>query len=191
MSIRTFICVPLSDSVIDKIARISEVVNRHALDLSLKRGFKLVKSDNLHITLKFLGDIELEDIPRISDAMEKAVSGIEPFEVTVRGFGGLPRIEKPRILYVGVEDEPEHISEIAGALERGLPDVRKEHKKYIPHITFMRLKDPSIWRRIVKCFEGLWGEYFGIEQITCIDLMESELKPSGPQYRRLERVEFA
>ncbi len=187
MSIRSFIAVPLSEEVLEAVARTSDGLRAEACRV---RGITWVDPDNFHITLKFLGDIEYSDVPEIMDVVNSAVSGIEPFEIAVQGLGGLPRIEKPRVVYAGVSDPEKHLSRIFNGINEGLVSVRKDHKKYIPHITLMRIKHPPAWGKILGLLDGLWTRGFGNDLVRYIDIMESELRPEGPRYRRIERVEL-
>ena len=187
MAIRSFISVPLSEEVIDQIDRTSRGLREKASGI---RGITYVKPENLHITLKFLGDIEMSDVPGIADVMQQAVNGISPFEIAVSTLGGLPRIEKPRVVYVGIQDEGKHLTSIFEKLNLKLHKVKKDHKKYIPHVTLMRIKHPKAWTRMVKLFDGMWTRNFGLDEVNCIELMQSELKPDGPEYRVLERIQL-
>lgn len=188
MSIRTFISVPLSDVVRDDLGRIREHISNCSDILPLKKGFKAVKPDNYHITLKFLGDVEEKEIPRIRETMQLAVRDIRPFDVTVHGFSGLPRIEKPRVVYIQVHDEHSRLADIYETLNTKLGYIKKEKRKYIPHITFIRIRRQKAWPGLASRLSGFLNRRFGVEQVSCIDLMASELNPSGPEYSRLERV---
>jgi len=190
MSIRAFISAPLNDCILDDLGRVRDIIDEAGRSMSVRRGFKPVKPDNYHITLKFLGDIEESDIPGIKNSMEKAVRDIEPFDVTIHGFSGLPRIEKPRVVYIQVHDEFQKLTDIYSVLNNELGYIKKERRKYIPHITFIRIKHQKAWHELAPRLRGVLDRQFGVERVSCIDLMASELKPAGPQYYRLERVEF-
>lgn len=190
MSIRAFISVPLDDCIIDDLGRVRDIIGEAGKSTSVHRGYKPVKPDNYHITLKFLGDIEEAEIPGVKSSMEKAVRDMKPFNVTIHGFSGLPRIERPRVVYVQVYDEFQKLTDIYNILNTTLSHIKKERRKYIPHITFIRIKNQKAWPELAAQLRGFLDRRFGVEHVSCIDLMASELKPAGPQYYRLERVEF-
>jgi len=186
--IRMFIAVPLNPEVIDAIGRVRDIIGEYRDAFSPSRGFKMVRPENYHITLKFLGDVDEREIPAVKDVMEEAVAGLDPFDITLAGYGGLPRIERPRVVYINVEDAEGRLARIAGVLNEKLSHFRKEKKTYVPHVTFIRVQRPAAWHGLAQRLQGLLDRTFGVHRVECIDLVASELKPSGAEYHMLERV---
>ncbi|MFH1707925.1 MAG: RNA 2',3'-cyclic phosphodiesterase [Planctomycetota bacterium] len=187
--VRAFISAPISDEVRAAITRVQTMLINSSGPRSMS-GLSLVAPENYHITLKFLGDTEVEEIPRITAVMREITAAITPFDVAVAGVGGLPRIEKPRVVYIGVRDDSGYLAEIAEGLNTRFPEHKQDHKRFVAHITFMRVTRPEAWHWAASRLDGWWAAEFGRDRVTGIELMQSVLRPDGPEYSLLERVSF-
>jgi len=182
---RTFIAVHFDEAIREKI---------FAAGASLRKfvaSGKWVALENLHLTLKFLGEISEEELGQVKSLVRKCVEGTAPWQVKVRGLGAFPPGGTPRVLWAGIEDPRGNLSRIAANLNEALEGiVPKEARPFVPHITFARLKkvdDPSGLRREIDRNGHM---EFGLHEITSIQLMKSQLSPGGPKYSVLERVEL-
>jgi len=139
-SIRTFIAVELSSTV---IARAQE-------------GIKLLKTSGaevgwvdraqMHLTLKFLGNVTDIETPEICRVVLGAASQVEPFEIVFRGLGAFPRVSEPRTIWMGIEQGQEELAELHAAIEDALKKEMgfgKENRKFHPHLTLGRLRKES------------------------------------------------
>jgi 2'-5' RNA ligase len=139
-SIRTFIAVELSSTV---IARAQE-------------GIKLLKTSGaevgwvdraqMHLTLKFLGNVTDIETPEICRVVVGAASQVEPFEIVFRGLGAFPRVSEPRTIWMGIEQGQEELAELHAAIEDALKiemGFGKENRKFHPHLTLGRLRKES------------------------------------------------
>ena len=156
---------------------IREQLTNHIDSLKHKYdGVKWEKSDKLHITLKFLGNVEESKLDGISSLLIKLASEYSPFNLSLTDFGGFPNLKKPRILYVGLSNNTQ-LSNLVQELEEQFAELgfEKEGRKFVPHITLGRVKKKiNIQYRPQIIQSGF--------QLNEIGLMKSELCSSGSVY---------
>lgn len=147
---------------------------------------RLVNPGNIHLTLRFLGDIREDQVGPISKAMEAAVEGVGRFTLSVRGLGAFPRPSNPKVLWLGVKgaDPLFHISKrlLDGLSGLGLTPDRKGFK---PHVTIGRVKRPGHGPRFRTLVEEHHDTAFGEQPVEDILLKKSLLTPQGPIYSTL------
>ncbi len=181
--IRSFIAID--------IGRVPELLKFVKALREIDSDLKFVKLDSLHITLKFLGDIDEELVPEIESFMRKAVEGHEPFEMDLKGTGVFPNYERISVVWAGLENT-EILSNIAEKLDDGLTMMgfRQERRKFSPHITIARVGntlDTIGLPETVKRFESSEFTTLKVEKII---LKKSELTPKGPVYSDVVTVEL-
>ncbi len=183
--IRIFIATEVSDRIANEIANIQDRLKDSADRVSW------VKPGNIHLTLRFLGDIEENRMEEIYRAMLQSVSGIDPHDISVKGIGVFPNLNNPRVIWLGVVDE-EKLKIIYKALERELCMVgfEKEDRNFHPHISIGRVRYLSNKRAFKERIEGLNGIELGNLIIDKILLYKSELKPSGAIHTRLKEAKL-
>lgn len=183
--VRTFIAIDLPDEI------------RHKADdliadlQSAPAKVKWVESENLHITLKFLGDVDLREVHRVCNAVTAAVAELEPFTVELTGVGAFPDVKRPRTVWVGVTEGIEDIRKLHQSVETKLAELkfRKERRQYHPHLTVGRVRRGSgglkeLAERLVQC-----GEMpFGTLPVQELLVISSRLEPDGPVYEVLSRA---
>ncbi len=181
MSIRAFIAIAVSESVLRRCQKISADLRK----LNLEGRFAQIQS--LHLTLQFLGNIEEAKLAGIGEAIEDTAKEVASFHVEICQLGVFPHLARPRVVWVGVEPVDalkELQSKIQQRLERlGFP---KENREFHPHLTLLRLKSR---RNLAGLIQYVQGEgdcekegRFGVEEIH---LYQSILKPGGAEYRKL------
>ena len=178
MKIRSFIAINLDETIKEKLKNIENSF-REALP---KSKIKWVKKDNFHITLRFLGDINQEDIPKIEDTIGEFAQECSAFTIDFHEVGVFPGIRRPRVLWIG-GDYSDIFRDFYTGFNLKLESIGfPEDKPFLPHITFGRIK--YIPEREVKILKELIDEarFNYKETVTHIDLMRSQLKPEGPIY---------
>jgi 2'-5' RNA ligase len=183
MSFRSFISVDIDAG--------PELVNV-CKDLKDTRSrLKVVDPRILHITLKFLGDIEERLVPEIVSVMRDSVEGIDPFHFDLRGVGAFPNSKKIRVVWVGIPD-PGPMPVLVERLEEGLSGLgfEKERREFRPHLTVARAKDPRGMEEVREIMNGLKDHHFGTQDVSSIRLKKSILGPKGPTYSTVEEVAF-
>ncbi len=149
---------------------------------TMGRPVKPVSADNLHVTLKFLGDTNPARIPEIRNAVSEAVHGEKSFETHIVGLGAFPRIQRPSVIWAGLENG-EPLIKIAESLETKLSGLgfHPEHKPFHPHLTLARIKSKPPPELAELLNENQTTE-FGVVSISSVELFQSELQPNGPRY---------
>ncbi len=178
--IRTFIAVDLPDSFIETIAEIQQ---------ELKGNIKLVDAKQVHITMKFLGDVPEKKIPKIEDALSGVNS--EPFTARVKGVGAFPKPGYARVIYIGA-DPAETFTKLYAEVESALTPLgfKREKRPFTPHATLARVKhNPEEARmRLRDTIEHLSDIEVGTMDVDTIKLKKSTLTPKGAIYETLKEV---
>ncbi len=174
---RLFIGIKLSDSVKTNLCEICRDLKKDAPKI------RWVKEDNIHITLKFLGETDRKD--QVIDALENKVS-TPKFKLEFQGLGSFGRGLDLRILWAGIgacEELAALFNQIESALEPlGFP---KETRRFSPHITLGRNKHGQIDEAFSEKIHLLSDHHFGVVDVSSFQLISSTLKLSGPTYKTL------
>ena len=182
MTIRSFLAFELPPDIKRMVKDISEDVRRSGLDL------KLVKVDNIHLTVVFMGNIRSEDVRAIGEKAGDVCVGFEPFEIALKGLGVFPNTRRPRVLWLGLEMETERISAFRDGLQERLLDfgVKEEKRAFTPHLTLGRFRKPErhdpLLGDIISQYADIKGPVGQLEELV---MFKSELRPGGAEYTRL------
>ncbi len=178
--IRCFVAIPLAAEVVSGITRIQGRLRELDLDASWPRP------EGLHLTLKFLGEIEELQVPEVARAMGRAVEGRGSLDLAVRGLGAFPRRSDPRVVWVGVEGGPA-LQDLQSAVEDELVRLGfpREDRRFHPHLTAARVKSRRNVARLIRFLETEVVELGGF-RAEQVNLYQSLLRPEGAQYRVLE-----
>jgi 2'-5' RNA ligase len=149
---------------------------------AMGRPVKPVSADNLHLTLKFLGDTDPTRLPEICHAVSGTVDGETAFETDIVGLGAFPRIQRPSVVWAGLENG-EPLIRIAEFLEILLSELgfHPEQKPFHPHLTLARIKSKPPGE-LAELLNENQTTNFGVASISSVELFQSELQPNGPQY---------
>ena len=181
--IRTFIAIDVPDEVKNIISRAQENLRRIGSD-----RISWTRSQSIHLTLKFLGDVNEEEISDIANRIETAVLDFSYFDIQTTSPGGFPRIQKPRVLWLGI-DGGDALINIADAADKGLSKLGfdREKKIFNPHLTVGRVKSLSPNSELPFRFSSM---DFGSVRWTAeeVNVMASELKPTGAVYTVLDTI---
>ncbi len=161
---------------------------------NLKRSnakIKLVEPENLHLTLKFLGDTREDKIEEITSIIEESSREVKPFEITLEKTGVFPNPSSMRVIWIGVTGG-EKLKTIADKLDEKLVKLgyKKEGRGFKPHLTIARVKKPGDKNKIKPILEKYKDTCFGRTKIEEIHLKKSTLTPSGPIYITLREVKL-
>ena len=181
IKLRTFIAIALPEAVQDKVdALLSDLRKADA-------AVRWVPSQNLHLTLKFLGDVEETRLADLFVGIRKATEGIEPFQITLTGLGAFPNPRRPRVLWIGLE-VPEAMKKLYSNMEEELSRLHfpKEKRKFSPHLTIGRVKGLRGMEALMSVVERT---DFGPETVSVarIVAMKSDLRPTGVVYAPLKK----
>lgn len=180
---RTFVAVPISGEVRDEVKRVVAAL------MPRTRGIRWVPPGNLHLTLKFLGDVEEARIPDLSRAIGLATAGVPPFTVRTGRLGAFPRMVNPRVLWVALEGDLASLLRLQRRVEEelvklGLP---AEDRSFSPHLTVGRATRDT-HARIEGPLEG--ADHPWEMRVDRVHLMRSILNPGGAVYSSLFQAEL-
>ncbi len=150
-----------------------------------------VEAENLHLTLKFLGDIDMTDIAEIYMRLKRDLADFSPFEVSVNRVGAFPDLDRARTLWVGVDDVEDSLGQVFDQLETSLASLRfrKEARRFSPHLTIGRVKDSHVAMDELRALMNEHLEFAGgamdVEELV---LFSSQLERTGPVYEPLARI---
>ncbi|MDI6917140.1 MAG: RNA 2',3'-cyclic phosphodiesterase [Thermoplasmatales archaeon] len=158
---------------------------------NIDADLKLVEPGNVHLTLKFLGEIDENRIDKISEVMEDSIKHISPFSIKLRGVGVFPSMSYMRVLWIGLKDA-EKLGVIAERLENELSNLgfKKEKRSFSPHATIGRVKSPRNKNILQSFLKENASKDFGEIDVKCIRLKKSVLTPKGPEYSTVKEASF-
>ncbi len=179
--IRAFIAIPFEDAAQSAIMKIVDELQRGA-----GHAVKWVDKDNLHLTLKFLGNINEDQIQRVKNAMD-ALKTIDIFTMDLYGIGAFPSVTRPRVIWIGIKQK-EEAKALFDRIEESISDINREDRPFSAHITIGRVKDKFDSRGLEKV-RNLWNDKIICRSIAeRVTLFQSMLSPKGSVYRVLYEV---
>lgn len=185
---RTFIAVDFPNQVIEKINKLQKSLNGSASSI-----IRWIKPENIHLTLKFLGEVELEKVQIIEKNLDIIANEIEPFHLNLERIGAFPNWGHPRIVWIGIEkSEPLYL--LVKEIEKKMVVLgcQREIKPFSPHLTIGRVRD-NVSLEDLQMLEIKCHTLSRIEDqimITKIHLYKSDLHPLGPVYTLLHSSSF-
>lgn len=139
---------------------------------------------NLHITLRFLGEIRPDGIPALAEALAGVAAASPPFSLDAAGGGAFPGPRNPRVLWVGFREPLELVGKLQQNMENALSGAGfpREDRPFHPHITVGRVRGvlPPAWGE--RFVQALAGRSFGVVTVSSFRLFESRLSPGGAIY---------
>lgn len=188
--IRSFIAIPLPVEIQSKLEEFTRTTN-----ITPRNGFRPVKSCNIHLTLKFLGDATPEQIQSVSSCLAEITQSQNPFCITFEGVGAFPNWNQPRVIWIGMH-APSELERLFNTIDQstvklGFPS---EGRKFSPHLTLARvissMTDP-FFSRVILTLKSLKPQpKIGEMTASHIHLYKSDLQPGGPVYSVLSSHPF-
>jgi len=159
---------------------------------SMGAGIKWVKPENVHLTLKFLGDVKQESLNEISSLLEGIGARFRPFTIILDRTGLFPNIKNPKILWIGINGDTAVLGRLKYEIEEGLHKYgfKREPKPFVPHITVGRIKKARPLPRQVAAFLNTYLENASTT-VSRFHLVQSRLTPKGPIYTVLNSYPLA
>ncbi|MEW5952377.1 MAG: RNA 2',3'-cyclic phosphodiesterase [Bacillota bacterium] len=158
---------------------------------SVPADVKWVEEQNLHLTVKFLGDVPANRIALLTAAVKDAASGAERFSLSIQGLGFFPAASRPRVMWAGLTGDLDKLKKLRRQVEGSLVPLgfAPEDKRFLPHLTLARFRSV----RGTEELTGLAGQLavgtaWGPVVVKELDLMESKLTSQGPVYTVLDKI---
>ncbi|MBI3047050.1 MAG: RNA 2',3'-cyclic phosphodiesterase [Acidobacteria bacterium] len=187
---KLFVAVEIDPAVVDRVAACGEELRRRSARAARAR-ITWVPSDRLHVTLRFIGEVDEPRAQAIQAALRPALPAA-PFDLTIEGVGSFPGQGPPRVLWAGIACGLDALraieAEVSARLDRcGIP---REPRPYHPHVTLARVREAG-GLRAAQWLEGLGGRQFGRSRVNAITLFQSRPSPQGHVYVALQRTVLA
>ncbi|MFO7991840.1 MAG: RNA 2',3'-cyclic phosphodiesterase [Thermoplasmata archaeon] len=154
---------------------------------STRAPLNMVDTDKIHITMKFLGDTEEDDVGEISERIRSILKDFEPFYIRRKGVGAFPHLDYMKVVWIGLEKEP-NLEDIAHGIEENLVPLgfSRSERSFSPHITVARVKGGKNKNRLKSVLHDYEDYDFGKQRVTKLKFKKSVLKKTGPVYHTLE-----
>ncbi len=184
---RTFIAIELTDEIKKQLIHAQEWLKGVG-------DIKWVKSEGLHLTLKFLGNIPISKIPHITMSMAEGIKRYSPFEISLISLGVFPHIHRtPRIIWAGIKEGEQTLRNLAEDIEISMISLGfpEEKRTFSPHITMGRIKGNNInMERLREIIIKHNNTQFGMMYVKGVHLIESKLISTDVIYRPLEEIKL-
>ena len=157
-----------------------------------KANIKLVEPENIHITLKFLGDTDENLIEEINTIIEESVKKTKPFEIQLKNTGVFPNQNYIKVIWIGIHNS-EKIAEISQQIDEQLFDLGFEQEKrpFSPHLTIARVKSAENKDQLLNIINKYQDLTFQEIKVESIKLKKSQLTPKGPIYTTLKEIKLS
>jgi RNA 2',3'-cyclic 3'-phosphodiesterase len=184
-TIRLFVAVSISEQSRNAVSNLVENFR------SESPGVRWVKPENLHLTLKFLGDVEESRLSSLKNALDSSVSDLRLFQFDLTNLGCFPNIKRPRVLWVGIEDESNQLVRLHKNIEEQFfkVDFPKEKRRFQPHLTVARIKDSRNSNLFLSEFQSYNLGQFTVD-VADVLLIKSDLRQSGAKYSCLHKAKI-
>ena len=189
-NIRAFLAIRLPDDVTAALGHLTDQMAQARVG-----GLKPVRPENMHLTLKFFGNINARQVESIVDTVTHTAESIRPFTLRLGNVGAYPNNRSPRVLWVGLDGDVAPLQDTHRRIESALGQIaiKPDSREFRPHLTIARIRDrtPNNERR--RAAEALFSAEFrsGLPvPVDRISLIHSVLLPEGPQYTTLAEIPF-
>lgn len=181
--VRSFVAVELEDEIRRRLIAAQNAIPSAGAKL------KLVEPQNIHLTMKFLGEVPEEKIGEIDESLKEAASGFQKFPARVKGIGVFPGLSYIKVMWAGVSEGREQIIELQKKVDAALQPLGfRLDKRFHPHATIARVKFVKDKGKLVEFIKERADEDFGEMEVQGLTLKQSTLTPKGPIYSTLADV---
>ncbi len=188
--IRAFIAVDLSVEIQDRLNQVIEQLKTEMGAVPIR----WVTPENIHLTLKFLGDVSLKNIEVLKELLQVEASAYKPMVISVGQLGAFPKLRSPRVIWVGVET-PQELMNMQRSIDAHTARLgyAADKRPFSPHLTLGRVSrnaTPPEVRQIGDILNTQKIGFLGVTRLKGIHLYRSNLKPSGAVYTQLYTAPF-
>ena len=178
-TIRAFIAVEIDNQTKQKISELISDLKKSNADV------KWITENQMHLTLKFLGNIDENKVADISNALSGIADNLSAFTINFSGLGAFPGMNHPRVVWLGVNKGAESLIKLNEKIETAMEKTgfKKENRKFEPHLTLARIRSSKNISNLIKLIDEV---NFSAENDTHIDklvLFQSTLNPKGALYK--------
>lgn len=186
MKFRVFIAIPLPRHIVATLGDVQADLKQYGLKV------KWTRPENIHLTLKFLGDVDKADLNSVSNVVNTAAKGFGAIRLCTKGVGVFPGVKRARVLWTGISGQTDLLAKLQENIDAGLSEIGflREKRAFTGHLTIGRLKGnpyPDLFIEMVKKFKDMASDPFVADRIHVI---KSDLTSSGPIYTKLASAQF-
>ncbi len=183
---RTFIAVPLPEECKSLLGQLQDKLKPYGADV------RWVAVTSIHLTLKFLGEIDPELIPKLMDALRTASAGQTCFQLSLRGLGGFPNLSSPRVVWCGLGGDSGKLSRLQAKVESACEGLgfKPENRPFSPHLTLGRVQGKRNLQRLLDYIK-IAPDFEQAFEADRFHLYRSVLTPRGAVYSVLETIQLA
>lgn len=184
-SLRAFIAIELNDQIRNELTRIQDALKKSEADV------KWVRPENLHLTLKFLGQITNTKVEKIGQVMQNSSAPFKPSSLKLGALGAFPKITYPRVIWVSLSSQEEQLMKLAQDLETGLVSLKfpKEKRDFKSHITLGRIRSSKNRNKLTELLTQVKVEQKQMF-LESVSLFKSTLSCVGPHYECLINIKL-
>jgi 2'-5' RNA ligase len=186
--VRTFIAIDPGNTIRERLIGLQQALGRAGTEV------KWVEPDNLHVTLLFLGEVDMVAVPSVCEAVAEGCRQQSAFAMTIEKAGCFPNPRRPRILWAGVGQGVQEVCSLHDRLEEPLLALgcyRREERQYSPHITLGRVRSAGPTEKLAAALAKQAAWKGGETMVREVLVMGSELTPQGPIYTVLSRTRLS
>lgn len=183
---RLFVAIDIPEDVKGKVIEALREMER------VWGGVRWVRRDGIHLTLKFLGEVEDHQLNLLLEGLKEVSAHHQPFPVDVFSLGRFPERGRPRVVWCGVREEKGSLKELAGEIETRMEKIgfKREERDFKAHVTLGRVRTPGGDEAGLKCLEKQNHRPFGSFEVDRFHLIKSTLLPDGARYEKLHSFEL-
>ncbi len=183
--VRAFIGIDIDEAVRQKLVAAQEQLQATGAQL------KLVEPPNIHVTMKFLGEVPKDRVGAIAEALGRAAAGTKQFDIRVKGIGVFPNLRYIRVVWAGVAEGRDEVIGLQQGIDRELgPLGFRSERDFVPHLTIARVKTAKQKEQLAALIKEMTDAEFGVTRAQAVELKQSTLTPKGPIYSTLARIEL-
>jgi RNA 2',3'-cyclic 3'-phosphodiesterase len=186
MSVRSFLAFDVNDELREYFKHIIHDLQKACADV------RWVKPENIHLTLKFLGDVQEGDLDKISSTVAGHCLNVAPVTSFFTGIGAFPDLRCPKIVWGGLDDDSRAITSLAGDLEKSLAGygIPQEQRPFKPHVTIGRVRSQHNVRNLTDLIDEMSSDHIIEQKFTKMILYQSTLTTQGPLYEVLREFDM-
>jgi 2'-5' RNA ligase len=182
--IRSFLAIEIPRAIQEKIEEVQKDLRSSYADV------RWVNPEKIHLTLKFFGSMEEPRIEPVTQSIAGPIRTTSPFSIKVRGVGAFPNLKNPRVIWMGLVEGKEVLTQFQKQLEAELEKIgfEPEGRAFHPHLTLGRMRSSKGREALIGRIEKYHEEEFGVFQVERVVLFKSDLRPTGPIYTSLKEL---
>ena len=183
---RTFIAVDFSPEIKEALAQAEAHLKYSGADV------KWVEKDNIHLTLKFLGEVDEKKLEEIKIALEAICGQTKPFDTQVHDLGAFPKIEYPRVIWAGIDKGATELKALAEKVDEALSKLgfEKETRAFAAHLTIGRVKSPKNKEKLKEKMAAYKLPDIPPHRIDSVIIFKSTLTPKGSIYTKFHEAKL-